>query len=308
MLTISRQVTRYLVATLDIGFNPETSISHRAAACSALSGIIERCTASREPAVRDVLWKSELNVWRGAIFIIIERCNSARVKSLRQLLLAVTDALLQCSNAEKQDAVRSDMLEILYPIVFSRVDHAQAKPALQILAHFIAKGFISLDKFWPSAALWLANGSGVADEFLDSRTLVLRALFEWIASLDTAPAAGNLINIILKTMHSDRDGNVAKAEPIWMIPLLSAMAGHPQETRAFREHVFPGIFGLNIEDFKTFLVHLGLELLAPHKRSTHSRVESDELGFDQESVPDPILFHALQTGKDLGIILEVGKS
>jgi hypothetical protein len=227
---------------------------------------------------------------------------------VRQLLTTLTEALSRCSDAEKQNSAQSLALKTLYPVLFNCGDHYRGKPALQILANLISKDFVSLDKLWTSATSWLEGQNDLFSSQSNEKQIVLRRFFDWLAYQDTAPAAGNLVLIIIKKNYTittvESVGSNSNQLPIWAEPLEASITAHRSEIRSYKEYAFPGIFKLSMADFYVFLAHLGLlNVLVPEKESLPLKDDSD-----MNETRKSILFSALHTGKELGIIEEVGKT
>ena len=302
-LTLDRHIRGYLDAALTISAKPEISHTHRAAASNALCGLIERCQASQIPEIRSLLWDPDLNLWHRALMIILERFDTTKGKSMRQLLLTVTDVLLKQEDLEKRASAKSLALRTLLPVLFGQRDHKQGKPTLQVLAHFVVKDIVNLNDLWSSVGE-LASGHNMSHQTTDAKSVLLQNIFDWIAQLDTPIAAGNLAIVVLKAMRSSpnlaADNDAAGETPIWTGPLVRSITDHPEEIRNFKEYAFPGIFGLGVQDFYRFLQYVGLDEVVTCSKPILVRGADDDIKWS-------ILFSALQAGKEMGIVKEVGQ-
>ena len=96
------------------------------------------------------------------------------------------------------------------------------------------------------------------------------------------------------------DNDAAGETPIWTGPLVRSITDHPEEIRNFKEYAFPGIFGLGVQDFYRFLQYVGLDEVVTCSKPILVRGADDDIKWS-------ILFSALQAGKEMGIVKEVGQ-
>lgn len=227
---------------------------------------------------------------------------------MRQLLVALTTALRKAQSSATIQSVKDDVLARLVLVVFHTADQMLLKPSLQALAQFVAKDILSLDALVEQyTAVRKIQGNetaaGVVSTSADTRNL-LEALFDIVQKGDLGSTIAQLVGTILDKLDSQAiqppspptefDGR-AMDRPIWGLPLLNSMSSISGDLNSFRIYVFPVLFKRNLADYSAFLEYLGLDITPDHNPAIRN-IDSDY---------DPILYAALQSGKEAGLIEEV---
>jgi hypothetical protein len=242
------------------------------------------------------------------------------------------------SDGRSSDALKRLLSERLISIVFQKEAHSRAKPAFQALDFFLDKGLL------PVATLLSTLGGTAGDCAIDDedgaqngdicgsphlgclaenttlpisprpggaverRTpryerlaseLASRCLI-WISHPDVAPAAGKAVVAFYNQIRKHPSNALVyylgnSGAPIWVDVVHRSVRAQPGALDAFKQHLFPDLFGLEVVDMRHQLTKLDLlDILRGH-----------DLGDEFQS---RFLFSVLHVGKDLGFVVEPGKS
>jgi hypothetical protein len=301
-LFIVRQLEGVIDCLLQTAALVNISATHRAAACNSLCAIIERCQLSTDEGFHCIVWENDL--WTRLFEIFLERSDNAKAKSMRQVLLVLTGMLLKNAPPQSSD-LQDDAVSRLLDIICRYQNRTKIKPALQALAHFISKDLISINQLIDV----YRNYSGAdtdPDGGLSAYQLLLRQFLAWVRHHDTAPAAGHLItNFLTKSTPQRRCAEEKTGVlPVWIAPLEGSIRDSPEAINEFKHHVFPEIFRLDLDGYLQFLYHLQLDRHLGIKSTIHSL----NLGVFTANgcLEITLLFAALQVGKELGLVKDVG--
>lgn len=247
--------------------------------------------------------------------VYLDRFDNAKAKPMRQVLVVLTNLLLQCSNKATKQTTRNNALLKLFNILFREHDHLRLKPASQALAHFLMKKLVTVDDMLDLFNNWHLkqaadhiNGYGrqqCAEYFLDG-------LLNWILQNDAAPAAGHLICVVLAKAREQQADLLSCTDsttglPSWVKPLEKSVRKAPHTIQNFKNYVFPDVFRLSLTDYLRCLEHwhlddqIRLKVIDPV-------LDGEGNTWSEGDVETILLFAALQTGKETGLIKEVGKS
>jgi hypothetical protein len=293
----------------------DITATHRAPASSLICSLLLKCSSSPNEAIRQIPWTGD--VWSRAFAVHVDRADSALAKSMRKELVDLGKVLA------KYPRSREILTEVVIPKTFgamfqSKENNARVKASFQFLAHFVSKKLINpkllVTQFyhWQKASGEYAdsdasrqsntvNPTELDDAPLDipmAQSLVAE-LFFWMAKIDTAPAAANFLRILLPKLGQYDDEAGLGMLPVWVKPLVSCIHNQPESVIHFRRHLFPELFRSDITAFFQFL-----RFLIKSRSGTHSEVDATD---EENEIRFHIFFSALETGKELGFVREIGK-
>jgi hypothetical protein len=278
-------------------YDAEIVGSHRAAATNAICSAIGHIQSIglRRPLTRDQ--------WFNILSVILDRSDSAKGKSMRQLL-AVLVALLPSFDADETTAIKTGSLHLVFLILLSQSDHVKVKPAFQILSVFFSKKVISLETF--TSQLRVFMGDDLAQDVASKSDRVIlqdfaQKLLNWMRFLDAAPAAGQTFCTLIKILaQAEKQVSIATGAPaleaFWIEPLIFSFTTFPDAAANFRHHLLPQLFALDIPGYVELLETLGLRQWLE---------TGDNCG--SNSSRTKLLYTSLQVGKETGIILDASK-
>lgn len=284
--------------------------SHRAAACNALCAIIEKCQASNaEPIQNEILDDS---VWTRLFNIYLQRSDNAKGKSMRQVLLTLTNVLLM-NQTPRSLQLREQAVSIFVEVICQRRDRIQVKPALQGLAYFLQRDVTSIANL---VDLYRRNNSDPSFR-LTSATKLIQDIFlsflSWVVHHDTSLSAGHLIKSFLGSLRrsplkEEGTGTDNIVSPLWIEPVVQTLYMWQDRIQDFKTHVFPHCFVPKAEyiRFLSYL-HFGQHIYTKELLPDGFYVYDDRnngLGTFEEF---KILLAAIQTGKEMGIVRDVGE-
>jgi hypothetical protein len=301
----ARQLHAVIDPVLETANIVDLSASHRTAVSNAVCSIIEKCQASSVDYVRNELLDD--TIWFRLFMIFLERSDDAKGKSIRQMLLVLTNVLLK-TGAASDLSVRAT--STLLDIICARQDRVKVKPALQGLAHFLLKGVVTI-----SQLLDLYTPPSPTESRTENEQQIIQSLFRmilsWVVHHDTSLSAGHLIKNYLghvrrRMITSSSDSHIS---PIWIEPVVKILHLWPDRIQEFKTHVFPHCFLPNVEEYLKFLSYLNF--------SRHIVSDGDSPDLMKNSVAGSngltsfeeftIILASMQTGKELGIVKDIGK-
>jgi hypothetical protein len=278
-------------------YDAEIGTSHRAAATNAICSAIghAQSVGLRQPLSQDR--------WFNALSVVLDRSDSAKGKSMRQLL-GVLVALLPSFNAAESESIKNESLHLIFGILLSQSDHVKVKPAFQILSVFFSKKVISLEKFTSRLRVFMSDDLGGNTAPKTDRAILqdfAKDLLDWMRFLDAAPGAGQTFCTLIKVLAQREkqiltETGASALETFWVEPLISSSMAFSGAAANFRHHLLPELFALDISDYVEFLETLGLnQWLATGDSNGCNAVRTN------------LLYTSLQVGKETGIILDAGK-
>ena len=290
---------------LDTAASTTLSSSHRAAVCNVLCAVLERCQAQDFPYIQEAILDD--SIWLKAFTIYLEKSDSAKGKSVRQVLITLTSVLLRNQN-ERAFGIQERAIINLVDIICQRQDRVKVKPALQALAHFLQKDVATIPKLVDAYSKTLDQSAGEA-----SVQSLFTAFLSWVVHHDTSLSAGHLIKNFLaqvrRTSYHDASNTDQRIAYVWIKPVVDSLHQWPDRIQEFKTHVFPHCFLPNVEEYVHFLsyLHFSRHVSAgksmPQELSAYSEENNDLEDFEEFR----ILLASIQTGKELGIIKDVGK-
>ncbi|KAF2085259.1 hypothetical protein K490DRAFT_46993 [Saccharata proteae CBS 121410] len=299
ILTIYSQITSTLNALVETAALINISPGHRAAACNPLCSIIERCQISQDERIRNLVWTA--GIWPRLFVVFLDRSHLAKPKSVRQILLLLTSVLEKCNAFKPGIEARGQALETILQALFEEGDHLRVKPALQALAHFIQKELFQVSEILNECKRWHSAESSGSNNAAQS---FLVGVMGWVSYPDTAPAAGNLVSTFLKfgriqNVEAITSKNPSRPLAVWVEPLESSVRQNPDAIQNFRSHLFPELFRPVLSDYLEFLVHLRID------DHVGLRLNTTSCASQTDDLQALLLFTALQTGKEMGIVKEI---
>ncbi len=221
-------------------------------------------------------------------------------------LLSNLCAISSCTKSRDMAVAR------LFDIIFCTSQHLKAKPALHALNLFISRSLISPYALLDRYKTWLAKSHAATTESVSPQSVMhnfLVGIFDWIPQSDVARTAGQVIRTLLTTYQAgcgDRDHRKDQIlwSPVWVEPLLKSLEDHSNDLQAYQNHLFPAIFTLSCLDYWLFLKFLGVEEYMTLRGAVIENSRSYQK-FTQFQIP--ILFSALQVGKESGLVVSFGE-
>lgn len=233
----------------------------------------------------------------------MDRNDGARQKSMEQLL----STLIKLLQIEAKDSVTKPItiscLRRFCNIVFKAHDRVKAKCSLHALTLFVSRGSIR----WQELLDEYKSIVGVPGESSPLQSFLLE-IFEWASFADAAPGVGQLSHAFYKAYTAELAHSTSSCDetPLWVAPLLSSIRRYPGSLRDFKNHVFPGLFGLDSRNFWSFLHALNLETHLGLAGGGRKRIPRYERVLDADA-ERMVLFNALEVGKECGMIRQDGR-
>ncbi|KAF2201139.1 HEAT repeat protein-like protein [Delitschia confertaspora ATCC 74209] len=295
-----RDVIDPLLETADV---VDLSSSHRAAACNTICAVIEASRASGAQYVHDAVLED--GIWTRLFSIYMERSDNAKPKSMRQLLLLLSN-LISREDTLYSARLRKQATVAFLDVICERQNRLKAKPALQGLAHFLSKGLLSLSGLIELHSGSLAEGSRPSST-LESVQSLLRRFLVWITHNDTVLSASHLIKDYFKQIRQSQLNFTSSSDvrsqglPFWVKPVVDSLSRSLGKIQDFKSHVFPHCFQPQIQEYLSFLLYLGCgrhlgigaDLYASEDGYSTGLIALDEF---------KVLLAAIQTGKEMGIV------
>ena len=288
----------------------DLTLSHRAAACNALCAIIEACQASDVEYAQNAVLDDF--IWLRLFEIFLQRSDNAKGKSMRQMLLVLTSVLSK-NQSPPSLRLRDKASSVFVDIICQRQDRLKVKPALQGLAHFLQKGLLSIPQLIALHDKLLPARGTISRTALGSIQSLLSAFLAWIVHHDTSLSAGHLVKNFLgqlrRSSHYEAPGGDGLVSPLWIEPVVHTLHTWPDRIQEFKTHVFPHCFLPNIDEYLQFLSylhisrHIGIRGHLSDEMQVYHHCKS-VLGLLEEF---KVLLATIQTGKELGILKDVGK-
>ncbi|CAI6334384.1 unnamed protein product [Periconia digitata] len=297
-----------LFATAD---SPDLSQSYRAAAYNILCAIIDRCQSSTTQYARDALLDD--TIWNRLFNIYLTRSDNAKSKSIRQVLLTLTNVLLK-NPGEQSSLLQTRAVEVFLDIICERQDRVRVKPALQGLSHFLQKSVVTPSQLVESYADLLKRSPLKAS---NAQTASFQSLFKtflaWIVHHDTSLSAGHVIRNFLaqyrqslQTVNPDAE---EKSIAFWIEPVVETLRVWSDRKQEFKTHVFPYCFQPHMKEYLQFLNYLQFDRYVASTSSLPSQLKSLSLVENSQANGSPeefrLLLAAIETGKELGIVKDV---
>jgi hypothetical protein len=299
-----------LLETADVA---DLSPSHRTAACNALCAVIDSCHSTNVGYVRDAILDDA--IWLRLLDIYLLRSDNAKGKSTRQMLLVLTNVILK--NPERSSRtrrLRSNASSIFLQIICQRQDRIKVKAALQGLAHFLQKDVVSIPELAHLYGKLLPEEALYSQPLIDLNQDLFGSFLSWIVHHDTALSAGHLLKAYLGKLRAGYSYHKSSHEsevtlPLWVQPVVSMLSSWQDRIQEFKTHVFPYCFLPNIDEYLQFLsyLHFGRHFSIHHKLPGQLDVYANYETQLSDSEDFSILLAAIETGKELGIVKDVGK-
>jgi hypothetical protein len=302
----SRELHAILGPLLDTADTPNISPGHRAAACNFICAIVERCQVSdvsyaREAILDDFIWNRLFNIY-------LDRSDDAKSKSVRQVLLVLTNVLSK-SESPRSLELRRRATTTFLDIICRRQDRLKVKPALQGLAHFLQKDVVGLQELldiYQKLVVNLAESTG----YVQIAQNLMSAVLAWIVHHDTSLSAGHLLkNLLAQLRNSPQFKRDQWTEPTWVLPVIQCLRRWPDRMQEVKTHVFPHCFLPELDEYLYFLSflhlerHMGLRLPPPASPASNSDWVN---GLDKPR-EFRVFLAAIEKGKELGIVKDVGE-
>ncbi|KAF1831253.1 hypothetical protein BDW02DRAFT_505741 [Decorospora gaudefroyi] len=299
-----KKLQQIIIPVLETADLPDLENSHRAAASNALCAIIEHCAASDVDYVREAILNDA--IWFRVFGIYLQRSGDAKGKSMRQMLLVLTDVITK-DQSRRAVKLRERATSSFLDIICEREDRIKVKPALQGLAHFLLRDVVSLAQLVELFAELIKRSSKTTPGPVTSQTMFKRFL-AWVVHHDTALSAGHVIkNFLIRARRLPTYGDQTDEQvvlPLWIEPVVQTLHEWPDRIQEFKTHVFPHCFQPAISEYMRFLAYLHFDLHVPHSGLLPNQLHnSDNHGCPLDGPEEfRLLLAAIATGKELTIV------
>ena len=293
-----------LLETADL---PDLNPGHRAAASNALCSIIECCQASKSEYAREAILDD--SVWLRLFNIYLQRSDDAKGKSMRQMLLLLTGVITKYQSARALE-LRLQAAAAFVDVICDRQDRIKVKPALQGLAHFLLRDVVSIAQLLEIYGAQSVSSEQVADPKPQD---LFKAFLVWVVHHDTSLSAGHLVkNFLIQARRSPdytAQDHSTTISPLWIEPVVQMLHQWPDRLREFKANVFPHCFMPNIDEYLRFLSYLRFGTHVQSKGDLPDALRTYESRSNRldRSEEFKILLAALETGKELTIVRDIGK-
>lgn len=304
---LDRELHDLIDPILETADLPDLNPGHRAAASNALCSIIVCCQASKSDYANDAILDD--SIWVRLFKIYLQRSDDAKGKSMRQMLLLLTGIVTK-DQSTRASELRLQAAATFLDIICDRQDRVKVKPALQGLAHFLLRDVVSTAQL---LELYGAQSASNGQPGTPSPQTLFKAFLTWVVHHDTSLSAGHLVkNFLIQARRLPVDGADADGaiiSPLWIEPVVQMLRQWPDRLREFKANVFPHCFLPNIDEYLRFLSYLrfGVHVQSrgdlPQVLRTY---ETQNNGLDKAE-EFKILLAALETGKELTIVRDIGK-
>lgn len=224
--------------------------------------------------------------------------------------MALTGAISDEHN-ERATNLRERATLQLIGIICQRQDRPKVKPALQALAYFLQKDVVTVSSL---TELYLRTSPEHREKRETTDLEVLHGVFAsflaWVVHHDTALSAGHLIRSFLGAKRRQRNaGDETGISLLWMRPVIDTLRDWPDRLQEFKTHVFPYCFLPDTTDYLAFLsfLHFGRHVQTAALLPAIFRTFDGDDHKMSKSEEFSILLAAIQTGKELGIVKDVGR-
>ena len=235
---------------------------------NTLCGFLEQCSTSPGLRIRHLSYKTE--TWTRAFNIYLTKSDSNKSKPLRRLLLTLGHLVSNHPVDTEKNLLLGIAISIVTRAIRKQDDHADIKPAIQVLEHFLSRGLIYAtevaqverqEDFGRFRMMSMRSDNQNSDTEQGKvnqsvQTFAIRVL-EWMRYPDCAPAVGRFLPAFFKSHEKHNDGAVHTSEdggiPLWIKPLKQTLERHQGLLEVFEIHILPGLLLLGPRDIKSFL-------------------------------------------------------
>lgn len=237
---------------------------------------------------------------------------------MRQVLLALTNVLLR-NTSEQSTALQKRAVVAFLDIICERQDRVKVKPALQGLAHFIQKSLFTPTQLVEIHADLLNRSTATSSQTPEEKNAGIQSIFaaflNWVVHHDTALSAGHVVRNFLAQYRSslqattDASAEKEKSLPFWIEPVVKTLRAWPDRVQEFKTHVFPYCFCPDLGEYLRFLSYLHFDRYVASTGGLPIELRSVEEDEKTEEKAEEfrLLLAAIETGKELGIVKDVGE-
>ena len=243
------------------------SQKHGAAALNALCGILEQCSNSSVPQIRDICVHH--TAWDEAFHIFLHKSDSEKAKPVRRLLLILTQILSKNIDEETRLIIIQHVVTVTTDAICKEQIVAPVRPSIQALELFLDKDLVHArdiietvarrrEEFWA-----IESPSQPHDDRIDcspptsiepAEDFILCVL-EWVQYPDCAPVAGRFLATFHKSLTSMKIETVASRDDkkaFWISAIKTSLKRRPSLLETFEHYVLPNLLGLNVVDRDAF--------------------------------------------------------
>jgi hypothetical protein len=273
-----------------------------------LCAIIECCQASKVSYAREAILED--SIWLRLFNIYLQRSDDAKGKSMRQTLLLLTGVITK-NQSTRASELRLQAAASFVDIICDRQDRVKVKPALQGLAHFLLRDVVSIAQL---IELYDLQSSSAGHSATPTPQTLFKVFLTWVVHHDTSLSAGHLVkNFLIQARQLSNYAAQAPSaivSPLWIEPVVQMLHQWPDRLREFKANVFPHCFLPNIDEYLRFLsyLHFGVHVQSRGSLPDALRTYESQNNGLERSEEFKILLAALETGKELTTVRDIGKS
>ncbi|KAK5174565.1 uncharacterized protein LTR77_001646 [Saxophila tyrrhenica] len=267
--------------------------THRVAAWNALCSLVDGCAHSDRHDLHKLLWSND--TWHRIFFLYLDQSHKARPKSSKQLLNTLSSSWLKTDGPSKKgEVVAAELIRTL----LEDNEVSRTKACLQATVHFLSRGVVSIDGILSQLAP--EDGRGGDMRIQDKFQRLLSLLFQGLARGDVGSATGQLLAVLLNKDSSPQPlpgASGFESMPAWVPPMRDTLLQGNVDLGELRLYIFPVLFKRSVHDYLGFLQALGVYQLLATGHTHHD-----------DGVHAPVLYAALQSGKEHGLLYETADS
>lgn len=228
---------------------------------------------------------------------------------MRQMLLLLTGVITK-DQSTRATELRLQAAATFVDIICDRQDRIKVKPALQGLAHFLLRDVVSIAQL---LEIYSAQVASTAQSGTPTPQTLFKACLVWVVHHDTSLSAGHLVkNFLIQARRLPEYGaqtDSTAISPLWIQPVVEMLHQWPDRLREFKANVFPHCFLPNIDEYLRLLSYLrfGMHVRSRGDLPQGLRTYESHANGLEKSEEFKILLAALETGKELTIVRDIGK-
>ena len=262
------QVQGILSEIIDTAGSPNLSITHGAAACNALSAILEWATSKGSSEVQAVVFSRATFI--SCLEVYYQRAETTKAKPLKQLLSSVTNLMVRCNDPLYQKRCKEIALAKAVAVIHSsQSDIPYVKSSMQIIDYLLRKSLVSTSDI---SSIWVIERRAdmedtFAKDYVPGRNefyeVVIQetvlACLKWLPYPNIAPNVGCLISSLILSSQSDssvvigdRASEFHRSEQ-WLVLIRRYLAQRHDLLDAFGDTVLPNLLETGAIPPSTFL-------------------------------------------------------
>ena len=259
---------------LQTASSTELSLTHGAAALSALCALLEQCSISSESRIRHLVYKAE--TWKRAFNIYLTKSDTNKPKPLRRLLMTLARLIsTHPVDTEKELLLGNAICTATRAI--RKQNESDIKPAIQALEHFLSRDLIGATEI---AQVKIPEELGLSriksmktknqkpdnqqEQVNQSVQQFALDVLGWMQYPDCSPAVGRFLRVFFESHEENQSEDAIQTSkegviPLWISPVKQCLERHQGLLEVFEIHILPDLLRLGSADVKAFLKTLQFE-------------------------------------------------